>query len=256
MRDGLSQTDSRRVCEECYINAESPEEQTVLRGLRDGRTTRLSAACEHRNQGAIVNRRRLGSFVANAASTDYLGTLLALSGLVVFGAFAWGVRGHFVSAKLPIGMKLILALSSLGLVGYLLEVGNASVPGWRRAAALGLQALAGGVFLWACAATRRHRPGVAFSRSDPVRVFKTGPFRFVRHPFYMSYLTFWAACTLATDSFLVKSISLLLMTIYIVAALQEQNAILSSALRPEYERYRSTTGFFWPRMRFWNRKTG
>jgi hypothetical protein len=65
--------------------------------------------------------------VGNAASTDYLGILLVLSALVVFGGFAWGVRGHFVSAKMPIGMKLILALSSLGMVGYLLEIGNAGV---------------------------------------------------------------------------------------------------------------------------------
>jgi len=52
-------------------------------------------------------------------------------------------------------MKLILGLSSLGMVGYLLEIGNAGVPDWRRASAFSLQAVAGGLFLWACAATRR-----------------------------------------------------------------------------------------------------
>jgi len=50
--------------------------------------------------------------------------------------------------------------------------------------------------------------------------------------------------------------TILLATIYSVAALQEQNAFLSSALRPEYEAYRRTTGFFWPKLRFPNRKTG
>lgn len=153
-------------------------------------------------------------------------------------------------------MKLILALSSLGMVGYLLEIGNAGVPDWRQASAFGLQAVAGGLFLWACAATRRDRPGVAFSRSDPGRLFDAGPFRFVRHPFYMSYLIFWIACALATSCLLVIMTTILLATIYSVAALQEQNAFLSSALRPEYEAYRRTTGFFWPKLRFPNRKTG
>ena len=194
--------------------------------------------------------------MTNAASTNCFSALLALSGLLVFGGFAWGVRGHFVSARLPIGMKLILALSSLGMVGYLLEIGNAGVPDWRRASAFGLQVVAGGLFLWACAATRRDRPGVAFSPSDPVRLFDAGPFRFVRHPFYMSYLIFWVACALATSCLLVMTITILLATIYSVAALQEQNAFLSSALRPEYEAYRRTTGFFWPKLRFPNRKTG
>ena len=128
--------------------------------------------------------------MTNAASTNCFSALLALSGLLVFGGFAWGVRGHFVSARLPIGMKLILALSSLDMVGYLLEIGNAGVPDWRRAAAFGLPALAGGLFLWACAATRRDRPGVAFSPSDPVRLFDAGPFRFVRHPFICLILCF------------------------------------------------------------------
>jgi protein-S-isoprenylcysteine O-methyltransferase Ste14 len=202
-----------------------------------------------------VKKRGLGSFVGNAASTDYLSILLVLSALVVFGGFAWGVRGHFVSAKLPIGMKLILALSSLGMVGYLLEIGNGGVPDWRRAAAFSLQALAGGLFLWACAATRLDRPALAFSRSDPFRLFDAGPFRFVRHPFYMSYLMFWLACALATSSFLVITVTISLIIIYSAAALQEQNAFLSSALRPEYEAYRRTTGFFWPKLRFRNRKT-
>lgn len=194
--------------------------------------------------------------MTNAASTDFLSILLALSGLVIFGGFAWGVRGHFVSPNLPIGMKLIVALSSLGMVGYLLDLGNAVVPDWRRAGALGLQALAGGLFLWACAATRRDRPAVAFSRSDPVRLFDAGPFRFVRHPFYTSYLLFWVGCAVATSSLLVDAITILLITIYSAAALQEQNAFLSSALRPDYEAYRSTTGFFWPKLRLWNRKAG
>jgi protein-S-isoprenylcysteine O-methyltransferase Ste14 len=88
------------------------------------------------------------------------------------------------------------------------------------------------------------------------RLFDAGPFRFVRHPFYMSYLIFWVACALATSCLLVMTITILLATIYSVAALQEQNAFLSSALRPEYEAYRRTTGFFWPKLRFPSRKTG
>jgi protein-S-isoprenylcysteine O-methyltransferase Ste14 len=176
--------------------------------------------------------------------------LLTASGLAVFVLFVWAVRGHFVSAGLPTGMKLISALSSLGIVGYLLEIGNRTVPDWRRATAFGLQALAGALFLWACGATRRERPALAFSRSEPGRVFKTGPYRYVRHPFYASYIIFWAACALATPSMLVIGTTIVLMAIYSLPALQEQHAFLSSEFRPEYEAYQRTTGLFWPRLPF------
>jgi protein-S-isoprenylcysteine O-methyltransferase Ste14 len=193
--------------------------------------------------------------VATAASTPILSMLLTASGLAVFVLFAWAVRGHFVSAGLPTGMKLISALSLLGVAGYLLEIGNRGVPDWRRAAAFGLQALAGGLFLWACAATRRERPALAFSRSEPGRVFKTGPYRYVRHPFYSSYIIFWAACAIATPSMLVIATTIVLVAIYSLAALQEQHAILSSDLRPEYEAYQRTTGLIWPKLPFGFRKT-
>jgi protein-S-isoprenylcysteine O-methyltransferase Ste14 len=181
--------------------------------------------------------------------------LLTASGLAVFVLFAWAVRGHFVSAALPTGMKLISALSLLGMAGYLLEIGNRGVPDWRRAAAFGLQALAGGLFLWACAATRRERPALAFSLSEPGRVFKTGPYRYLRHPFYSSYIIFWAACAIATPSMLVIATTIVLVAIYSLAALQEQHAILSSDLRLEYEAYQRTTGLFWPKLPFGFRKT-
>ena len=153
-------------------------------------------------------------------------------------------------------MKAVSALFAIGLLGCLSDIGNAPVAGWRIAIALGLQALAGGLFLWACAATRRTRPEMAFSPSKPAVLFQTGPYRYVRHPFYSSYLMFWLSCTLATTSITVKVITALLIIIYTVAALQEQSAFLNSAFRPAYEAYQRTAGLFWPRLLPLNRMRG
>ncbi|HKN26431.1 MAG TPA: isoprenylcysteine carboxylmethyltransferase family protein [Roseiarcus sp.] len=186
--------------------------------------------------------------------TNFASLLLAVAAIFNFGGFAWAVRGHFVSARMPLGMKVVSALSVIGFLGYLLDIGNATVPPWRIAIAFGLQALAGGLFLWACAATRRTRPEMAFSRSEPTLLFKTGPYRFVRHPFYSSYFMFWLACTLATTSLIVTVITVLLIMIYTAAALREQSIFLKSAFKPQYEADQKTTGLFWPRLLLLSRK--
>lgn len=151
-------------------------------------------------------------------------------------------------------MKVVSVLFVIGFLGCLGAVGNAPVPGWRIAIAVGLQALAGGLFVWACAATRRIRPEMAFSPSKPTVLFRTGPYRYVRHPFYSSYIIFWLSCTIATNSITVTVVTILLIIIYTAAALQEQSVFLNSAFRLEYEAYRRTAGLFWPRPRSIMRK--
>ena len=186
--------------------------------------------------------------------TDSLESFLAAAAVFNFGAFAWAVRGHFVSPRIPRGMKVVSALSVIGFLAYLRDIGNAAVPDWRISAAFGLQALAGGLFVWACAATRRARPEMAFSGSQPTLLFNTGPYQFVRHPFYSSYIMFWLACALATTSMMVKMMTLLLITIYTAAALQEQSIFLKSAFKSQYEAYQKRTGLFWPKLLVWIRK--
>ncbi len=164
------------------------------------------------------------------------------------------MRGHFASVKVPLGMKLVSALSLLGFITYLHEIGQAVDPNWRLAVAFFLQILAGGLFVWACAATRAHRPEMAFSDARPATLFSAGPYRIVRHPFYSSYILFWLACSLATTSIVVGVITFTLIVAYTSAALQEQNFFLNSVRRPQYKAYQERTGLFWPRLQPWRRK--
>ena len=158
------------------------------------------------------------------------------------------MRGHFASVKVPLGMKLVSALSLLGFITYLHEIGQAADPNWRLVVAFCLQILAGGLFVWACAATRAYRPEMAFSDARPTTLFSAGPYRIVRHPFYSSYILFWLACSLATTSIAVSVVTFILIVAYTAAALQEQNFFLNSVLRPQYEAYQKRTGLFWPRL--------
>jgi hypothetical protein len=50
-----------------------------------------------------------------AHTIDCWSLSLLLSGIVSFGAFSWGVRGHFVADKTPGAAKIIFALSLLAM---------------------------------------------------------------------------------------------------------------------------------------------
>jgi protein-S-isoprenylcysteine O-methyltransferase Ste14 len=175
--------------------------------------------------------------------------LLSLSGIAGAGVFAWAVRGHFVSDKTPEAMKIILALSLAGIVVFLFALWQTSATDWRRAAGFCLHLAAIVLFGWAVLATRQNRPALAFAGERPDRLFRSGPYAYVRHPFYTAYLLFWLGCAVATSSLIMLILFLSLAAIYTVAALGEERDFLRSDMRDEYEALRKSTGLFWPKLR-------
>ena len=187
--------------------------------------------------------------MSGAHDIDGWSSLLLLSGTAGFGSFAWAVRSHFVGDKAPGAMKIILALSLIGIVVFLFAVWRTNVPNWRRAAGFCLHLSAIVLFGWAVVTTRQNRPAIAFGRDRPARVFRSGPYSYIRHPFYTSYLLFWLGCAVATSSLVTLIIFLSLAAIYTIAALGEQRDFSRSALHDEYAAYQKDTGFFWPKLR-------
>jgi len=185
--------------------------------------------------------------LSGALSIDGLSALLFLSGVAGFGAFAWAVSGHFVGAKAPGAMKLIFVLSLIGIIDFLSNVWLTPVPDWRRAIGFCFHLLAIYLFGWAILATRRERPAIAFAGDRPTRLFNSGPYYFIRHPFYASYLLFWLGCVAETSSVLMLLIFLSLSAIYTIAALGEQSNFSNSALSDQYQAYQKSAGFFWPK---------
>jgi protein-S-isoprenylcysteine O-methyltransferase Ste14 len=182
-------------------------------------------------------------------SIDGWSLLLLLSGIAGSGLFAWGVRGHFVGDKTPGGMQVVVALSFVGSAVFLFDLWETSASDWARAAGFCLHLLAIALFGWAVLATRQNRPALAFAGDHPARIFRSGPYAYIRHPFYTSYLLFWLGCAVATSSLIMLIIFLSLAAIYTVAALGEQRDFSRSSLHHEYEAYQRDTGLFWPKLR-------
>jgi protein-S-isoprenylcysteine O-methyltransferase Ste14 len=73
-----------------------------------------------------------------------------------------------------------------------------------------------------------------------------GPYAWVRHPFYTSYLLTWLAGVAATGHLWLLSTVLVMVTIYWRAALLEEKKFFQTALSSLYVAYKSRTGLFAP----------
>ncbi len=175
-------------------------------------------------------------------------TITAILACLIFAAFAWALRFHFASPTMPVGMKALSGASfaAFGWTLYALltnPAGEASL-----AAACVLYGLSGALFGWAISASRSARLQVAFDEVEQAALVEGGPWRFVRHPFYISYILFWVACALGSGSLINLLSSPLFAATYVMLARREERGLLASGLSEAYRAYQARTGFMFPRM--------
>jgi len=176
-------------------------------------------------------------------------TLVLTPALACVLAFSWGTLRHFQrSGPMPLGMRLIGAISLVTIVAFVWSVLSSPMPDtWPAAVVLSMGSLA--LFTWSVNATFNSDFALAFAKAQPSRLMVSGPFRYVRHPFYTSYLIFWLANFVATLSSMCALGSLVLLVCYVSVAREEERSISRSRLAAEYANYASDTGMFLPKRR-------
>ena len=103
-----------------------------------------------------------------------------------------------------------------------------------------------GLFAWGVATVDRGRLTAAFSQDVPTELITAGPFRHIRHPFYLSYLLVYVQGGAASRSGWAIIPFLWMAALYVRAALLEERKFLDSALAAEYRRYAARTARFIP----------
>lgn len=104
------------------------------------------------------------------------------------------------------------------------------------------------VFWSAVAAHGPSRPAFAFDQHQVTRIVQTGPYRFVRHPFYTSFMLSQVATAMIASQPVLLLTVLWLGAFYVRAAKQEESYFLSNELAVEYRSYCARTGRFLPRL--------
>ena len=102
------------------------------------------------------------------------------------------------------------------------------------------------LFLWVAYTTRRRKFTVAYSTDVPAQLVVSGPYRLVRHPFYVAYLTAYIAGYVLTGNLTLVIVMGVMGSLYVHAAIFEERKFQCSALRSEHDAYRVTTRMFIP----------
>lgn len=162
--------------------------------------------------------------------------------------FIWGRYAVFrVDGRLPRGVRLIEAgslasiLVGLALIGVRVGADVVFDP-----LAVAVAVVSGAVFVWGVATIRRNRLTAAFSDDAPQELITAGPFRWVRNPFYLSYLLAYTHAALASRNPWAVLPVLLMAAIYAAAAAREERKFARSPLAEAYRKYARRTGRFLP----------
>lgn len=175
----------------------------------------------------------------------FLGLITVVGVITAYVSGVWGIYGHFtIKDKVESAMKFTSALSLAGLIWFLFErwqheaLIRSSVPA-SDIIALALLAVFMLLFWWTVAVTRSRRLTLAFSKDQPKFIYTTGPYKWVAHPFYMSYLIFWVAVAIAADTWIFCLIPAAMFILYRRAIKLEEAKFAASPVSSEYATYRA-----------------
>lgn len=164
-----------------------------------------------------------------------------------FASGLWGTRRHFVvHSQTPRGMWILTLLSFAAWTWFGVRLARS---GLGPAAGVGIAAMVAAIalFWYAVATTRSRPPAIAFAQTQPSTFYSRGPYRFVRHPFYVSYLLCWVGTSLVTRGLLSWVVPVLFAVIYFRLAVQEELTFMHSEFAATYKDYQRRVGMFFPK---------
>ncbi len=166
-----------------------------------------------------------------------------------FASYAWGLKRFFWipdgaqgrdSRIIERATAVSILVHSVALIWFF------DVQPWRYGVAMLLYAVSLAMFWWCVRINRAQPLSLAFSNDRPGHIVTRGPYAWVRHPFYLSYLLCWIAGVLATGQWALLLTVAVMGWIYWSAAVREEAKFAASPLADEYRRYARRAGRFLP----------
>jgi protein-S-isoprenylcysteine O-methyltransferase Ste14 len=155
------------------------------------------------------------------------------------------------------GLLILFLLRPLGIVGMLGVVAYLIDPAWMewssvplptsvRWVGVGLGVLAGLLLVWTFRNLGKNITDTVVTRKEHSLV-TNGPYRWVRHPFYVSFALAMLANSLVTANWFIFLMGTVAFLLLVVRTKKEEEKLIER-FGDDYRRYMETTGRFWPRM--------
>lgn len=169
--------------------------------------------------------------------------------LLYLASAVWAMIFHFRRGSEPPsrGMRLIVGLVAVFAAVEVFAFWTKPLQHPRGGLALYVAAL---LLLWsAVSVTRGGRLGIVYQNDRGAGLVSRGPYRFWRHPFYLSYSLAWLAGFVGLGWWPLAMISLLMTAIYAHAARREERALLAGPFGLDYRQYTRQAGWLVPSVR-------
>jgi len=177
--------------------------------------------------------------------------LLFLGGAFVHFMVAGG-RTFFYGKEAgdELGANLMMMIFIMGgtLPVWVLGLFYQPIPARQGVAAVVLMVSSLTLYEWARHTIWSRRFGIALGDHVPEAVCTQGPYRWVRHPLYLSYLIAFLAVLVALPHWATAAVFVFSLVLFGLAARDDERRIAASALAADYQAYRERTGMFVPRL--------
>ena len=88
---------------------------------------------------------------------------------------------------------------------------------------------------------------VGLAGEVPPALCDAGPYQYVRHPFYLSYMVAFVGVAVAFPSLVVTIVCALNIGLFVYMAIDDERVLAGSSLAVDYRAYRRRVGMFLPR---------
>jgi protein-S-isoprenylcysteine O-methyltransferase Ste14 len=170
--------------------------------------------------------------------------------ILAFASFAWAIRHYFriPVEGAPTGMRQLQTAAAVLMILQIVTGLAYPSASWCSLIAIALLLASMALFWWTVQTNFERRFAIAFTNRAPNFLVQSGPYRWIRHPFYTSYLLTWLAGPVLAGKPLLLFAPLIMFCFYLRAAQLEETQFLASDLASRYRCYRASTGMFIPRI--------
>lgn len=182
--------------------------------------------------------------VATTAIVVYYRRLAAASGEKISHA----EEGHLFAAALRLA-GLGLWISTFGYLLFPSQFSWASLPfpSWLRWLGFAVGSVSMLLMWWTLSSLGKNLTDTVVVRAEATLVTQ-GPYRWVRHPYYVTTALLMASMTVLSANWLIGAFSLLVLVLIALRTPQEEQMLIGRFGQP-YREYMATTGRFMPRLR-------
>ena len=155
------------------------------------------------------------------------------------------------------GLFILLTLRPIGLAGMFglltfvasparMAWSSVPLPAWQRWVGVGVGIAGGSLLIWTLRTLGTNITDTVVTRRHHTLV-TTGPYQFVRHPFYVASALAFTANALATANWFIALMGGLAMALLVLRTTIEEEHLVKR-FGDDYARYMKQTGRFFPRL--------